>query len=331
MGTVRHLEGVVRLPSAVLVAEDALGQAFTGDGGAGTFELTLPRLPDVATASEIHSLEPPYAVEGFVTDEIGRHAGGWGYSSNLKRFPGDRRRAVAWKINYLALKITDNEADDVVAFYDLADQFGRQFDAWYAIALDWTHLWSGAIPRDETRPPESRGLVRDVDEPSPDGLTGWGARLSAADVQFSESALDRNTLASAFAKAWASERPPTEWELFLRSQRVADRRIAVIEAATATEVALTRALDSRLRTLAPPARHIIAKQANGLVGLLTLLEKIDQVASTDRLVRRVADQLAGPRNDATHRGLPPTDANATARAFSTARTVLDHYSPLGRP
>jgi len=61
-----------------------------------------------------------------------------------------------------------------------------------------------------------------------------------------------------------------------------------------------------------------AKQANGLVGLLTLLEKIDEVDGAHSLTRRASDQLAGPRNDAAHRGLPPVDANAARRALATA-------------
>lgn len=72
----------------------------------------------------------------------------------------------------------------------------------------------------------------------------------------------------------------------------------------------------------------VAKGANGLVGLLRLLESIDGLSKPESLVARVADQLAKPRNDAVHRGSLPTDPE---RAYAAARAILDRYSPLAQP
>jgi hypothetical protein len=105
----------------------------------------------------------------------------------------------------------------------------------------------------------------------------------------------------------------------------------VIEVATATEVALTSKLHDRLQAVPSEARDVIVKQANGLVGALTLLEKIDGISRSDSQLERVKDQLAKPRNDAVHRGLKPPDATTLQRAVTTARAVLDRYSPLPQP
>ncbi|GAB3917704.1 hypothetical protein GCM10011575_41620 [Microlunatus endophyticus] len=327
----RHFDGVVQLPSAAFVAEDVLGETFIGQSGGATFELTFPVDPK-PNAGMGHSLDQPRPVDGIVRDAIESRLWGWGYASHTKQMPdGQEGCAVAWMVEQIAVNITFDDADNAVAFFDLADRFREAFDAWYRIAVDWTELWSGAIlQRGDSRVRTSRGQVRDADAPSPGSLSGWGGSLILGASTFfrSESALNRKMLASAFARADAEEEPPLEWGLFLRSQREPDRRIAVIDAATATEVALTGALDVRLRGIGSSAREVIAKNANGLVGLITLLESIDDRARNESLVKRVADQLAGPRNDAAHRGAIPANAR---RAFSTAKAVLDQYSPLGQP
>lgn len=91
-----------------------------------------------------------------------------------------------------------------------------------------------------------------------------------------------------------SKRMPDGQEQFLRANREPDYRVAVIEAATAAEVALAGALDVRLSDVAAATRELILKNANGLVGLLKLLESIDGVTQSERLSKRVADQLNPP-------------------------------------
>lgn len=326
----RRLEGVVQLPTEAFVAEDVLGATFTGSAAAAAFELAFPRLP-VVTGSVPYALQPPYPVDEVIRSVIERNDLSWGYASNRRRMPDGQERAVAWRVEQLAIKITFEDADDGVAFYDLADRFGGAFNAWYGIVLDWTQLWTDAIAPLDFPLAAFRSHLRDVDEPVPGGVTGWGGigglGLRTGFLQTSESALDRRMLTRAFALADASDSPPLEWELFLRARRDPDRRIGVIEAATATEVALTRAFGVELPHIAPSTRDLIVKNANGLVGLLRLLESMEGVEQRDSLVNRVSHQLANPRNDAVHRGSSPANPD---KAFFTARAVLDRHSPLPR-
>ena len=46
------------------------------------------------------------------------------------------------------------------------------------------------------------------------------------------------------------------------------------------------------------------RSANGLVGLLKLVEQIDSTEKSRW--KRVADRLANPRNSCVHRGIEPT-------------------------
>lgn len=332
MAVVRRLEGVVRLPPE-LIAEESLGQTFAGRVSGSAFELTYPRLPDPKPDDVVLGLQSPYHVEQFVSDAIASGVGGWGQTAFLKGVNGQRRSLASW-VNYCALRIREDVGGPKVPFYDLADQFGRRFNEWYACALDWVDLWRGIVfSRNADWSVGTQGYLREVEISYPGGLTGWGGDgfLPTVHILPSKSAIRRHVLMGAFGKATANESPPAEWVLYLRSHRASDARIAVIEAATATEVGLARALAGRLVYISARARQTVAKQANGLVGLLTLIESIDGVAKSDSLAERVKDQMAGPRNNAVHRGTVPEGTTVAQKALATAKAVLERYSPLPRP
>ena len=68
----------------------------------------------------------------------------------------------------------------------------------------------------------------------------------------------------------------------LNSARVLrDNRRAVIDAATAAEVALAHALRTRLGEMPEDALEATIRSVNGLVGLLKLVEQIDSVGKVD--------------------------------------------------
>lgn len=324
----RRLAGVVALAAEMLVAEDVLGQTFAGRAGSTTFELTYPRLPADPQEDNVDFLKAPPGAEELVARMVGTGVDGWGYTPFTKAMPGAARRSYASYVHRVAIRLADDVADDIAPF-DLADDFGGRFDAWYSLALDWTELLTGVVvSSDHPWQPRSRGEVRDIDQPAPDGLTGWGVHLGSVTILGSAQATDRATLTAAFSKASAGVHPPLAWQLFLRSQRAADPRIAVIELATAAEVCMTGALASRLSSVTESARELIVKQANGLVGLVGLLEQLDGTAKADSLVNRVAHRLAGLRNLAAHQGAPPADASELVEAEQAARAVIDRYSPL---
>lgn len=143
-------------------------------------------------------------------------------------------------------------------------------------------------------------------------------------------AVNKLALQSAFAKATKVEHPPAEWLIHLRAQRLNDHRLAVIEAATAAEVAISRALKERLSDLPEAASAQIVKSANGLVGMFHLLELIDGVAEADTKWARIAGRLANPRNHAAHRGAAPLP-DVADKAIEESRSILNKYSPLPQP
>lgn len=331
----REFVGVVRLPEELMVTGDALGSSFECRADTAAFALAFPEktvLTDIEGGGKLLALDPPstgwlWAAHAITALQEGND---WGYCSNFDRLPDGGLRPAAWTIGRLAMRIS-LESDDDTAGRDLVARFGSAFDEWFSIALDWFELWSGATPtRGALRRLEpSRGQVREVGTQL-GGITGWGARLGTLYFWEAGRALSMDELASGFEKASAGVRPPAEWELFLRSQRATDERIAIIEAATAVEVALARALDSRLSSVDARARQLITKQSNGLMGLLKLLEAFGGVEA-ESLVGEVMRKLAKPRNDAVHRGASPIDSQVASQASATAKAVLDRYSPLEPP
>jgi len=104
-----------------------------------------------------------------------------------------------------------------------------------------------------------------------------------------------------------------------------DNRRAVIDAATAAEVALAHALRTRLGEMPEDALEATICSVNGLVGLLTLVEQIDGVAKPRW--PQVRDKIAEPRNSCVQRGIKPT-REEVHRAIKEAQRLLETYSPL---
>ncbi len=127
----------------------------------------------------------------------------------------------------------------------------------------------------------------------------------------------------------AGVRPPEE-HLLLRDSRTAalrnDGRKAVIDAASAVEVALARAIRTRLTT-APSEESIdrVLEDARGVMELYDLAAVLGIGLSPSR--GEVAGRLAGRRNLAVHEGKDPGDV-AVREAQETARAIVVDASPL---
>lgn len=92
------------------------------------------------------------------------------------------------------------------------------------------------------------------------------------------------------------------------------------------EVALAPCLHKRLSGLSNEARERIIVNANGLVGLLRLVEDVD--CAHESSWKRVADRLANPRNQAVHAGEAPTDVTS---ALDESTSILQRYARLPLP
>jgi hypothetical protein len=317
----RHFEGAIRLPHELLVAEDALGETFTGALDMAGFSLTIPKLPNDREADILFLVTPFPQSERLVAPMSGVS---WGYVGYAKS--ADAPRPLASWVNMVAVKI-DFSSRNEAEFLELAEEFGTAFDNWYRIAFQWMELWTNQVLAPGLSSEiHTRGSVWDLSA-DPPPLTGWGLRLGPVLLRFAGSAVPRRVLRSAFTKATETQRPPLEWLIYLQAMRRDDDRLAVIEAASAAEIALARAVDTRLRNLSEAARTRITRNANGLAGLVQLLEAIDGPGRSQTRWTRVADRLARPRNHAVHTGTIPTRQTA-ADAIKEAYVLLNEYSPL---
>jgi hypothetical protein len=320
----RHFEGAIRLPREILVAEDALGKTFTGAFDLAAFSLAMPKLPDDRDVDTL-MLETPFPHDERLVAPMPDSR--WGYVGFGK--PADGPRPLASWVSMVVVKI-DFSSQNVAKFNELATEFGTAFDSWYTLAVQWMELWTNQIlAPDENKEGHTRGSVWDLSA-DPPALTGWGLRLGPVLLRFSESAVPSRVLQSSFAKATEAERPPPEWLIYLQARRQNDDRLAVIEAASAAEIALARAVDARLSSLSEAARVRITRNANGLAGLVQLLEAIDESKRDQTRWRRVADRLARPRNQAVHTGIIP-HTQTTMNALEEAHILLNEYSPLPQP
>lgn len=314
---ISRMRGVVRLPFAVLFSEDALGSSLSGATDRVVFTLSLPRLP--ADADEAgFLLESPKNESWPCTETLGGMA--WGYLGFEGR-PDGRRILASW-VNRVAIEIETYDEDRQP--WQVAATFGPRFNLWYANWLEWVSICTGspsAIDRGMAIQTQA-DLV--AEHSGSEELTGWvsGATVRTYDSDFAA------TRAVAEAAAWRAsgpEPPPLEWRLLNSARVLRDNRRAVIDAATAAEVALAHALRTRLGEMPEDALEATIRSVNGLVGLLKLVEEIDGVAKPRW--PQVRDRIATPRNSCVHRGIEPT-REEVHRAIKEAQTLLETYSPL---
>ena len=129
----------------------------------------------------------------------------------------------------------------------LGQRFNRLFSGWYGLARQWFELRTPQDPLGWFRhdSPEGRAWLDDESR-SVQMLTGWRGPLGPVMVLSEEQVLTSQIIATSFAHANAGTLPPLEWSVYVSAGRNEDRRQAVIEAATAAEVAAERAFMEKL-------------------------------------------------------------------------------------
>jgi hypothetical protein len=122
--------------------------------------------------------------------------------------------------------------------------------------------------------------------------------------------------------------PPAEW-LFIRDARsllnTGHNRRAVIDAATAAELAMTTLIDQYLATANTDeiVRTALVKRYSALEGRATLLRRLRSGLLSDQLQR----DLIEPRNRATHSGHSLTNEQAQT-AVDMAVDIVEEAHPL---
>jgi hypothetical protein len=326
-----ELQGVVALPTPLLVAPDALGQPIPGATEVDQFELVLPALPD-PVSTDWHWLMPPRPDLADVSQLVDEHE--WGQAGYGVGLDGDRPLA-SW-VNWVVILATADTTPPPSALGaetppndspDVAHRFGNRFTRWFRKFAAWIELWTPLLVGEPLS--SSEPLRGQVYAHTGEGrhLTGWGLRGGSVTMQRSSDAATIDVLLSAASRASKGELPPLEWQLLRKNNR--DRRQTLIDVATAAEVAMAKAIRSRLGSIPGAAQELIVQNANGAAGLIRLLEQID-IDTGKTLRNRVMSRLAEPRNLAAHAGVIPTRQVLDA-AIEQAYDVVEKYSPPPTP
>jgi HEPN domain-containing protein len=126
-------------------------------------------------------------------------------------------------------------------------------------------------------------------------------------------------------KAASSGVTPPEAHLFLRDARrelgTKRYRRSVLDAATATEIALTKLRDDALAGSDPKLGEYVKEKAQQIGRLVEFLKKQHR-----DLPRKIQQEIGEPRNRAIHEGREPDEETAT-KALEKAEEVLDLASP----
>jgi hypothetical protein len=305
--------GVIWLGWHLDVHLAVLGKSFQASADELAFTVYFPRVPEPPYEVLNPHLLPPldFGWANSVADM-------WG-NANWMGDPDALIEQMNASVGYLGVEFEETDLS--------VDEIGTRFDAWYRVVCDWIEVWTDqwVTREDEAQEFGSYGTLDEYD-PETGGRPQWRRRDREINLGVPASMQD---VQSAFDYASADRGLPEFWFLLTRARRSTNPRRAVIDAGTAVEVCLAQEVHRRLGDIPEAASERIIAACNGMVGLVRLLEDMDQTPPSESRWKRVADRLANPRNLAAHAGEQPLDKHADAVAEAAA--IIDHYAPLPRP
>ena len=303
----RQFRGAVEFPRVLFVHDDVFGASLAAQCRSGAFRLTFPHLRD---ADELGAQlgAPDDAGDLGPEDQIN-----WGTVGGVD-FRVDPPRRYGY-VSSVAIAFAST-SDDIPP--GIASEFGDHFDEWLAVVAEWLELWT-AQELMALRPADtpSRGQVFESDY-----RTGWGIEFPVRIYQPNQAA-SRDMVSAAFETASNGQLPPVAWRLYARARRRQESRLHIIDLGTAAESALADAIRVELAHL--PARAVdgVIENCNGVVGLAAMLGRIRSLPDTMPNNSQIMDQLAGPRNRASHAAAADPDEAVLRRARETAFRLLN--------
>jgi hypothetical protein len=221
----------------------------------------------------------------------------------------------------------DFDASDFAVMHSYRDAVRR----WLTDVRRWLAGWhDDDVPGPLTAEPEPRIRVVIADGPH---AGKWAVRDGRTLILRKLAVLDDQQLRALAAIATSDETGFPLAHSFLFDARDYhtrdDHRHSVINACTAAEVALGEFLENHLADLADGAEEaeVLLKEATGVVELCRLAETLAELpVSVDRVIGR----LAGPRNDAAHRG-DRLNPDTSRHAYQTAKALVERFGPLPGP
>lgn len=321
----RRYSGVVNLSVDLPVVPEALGLRQRVRVGGRTVELALPLAPDPATEQdEAAALEAPVDAHTFgalhqrLRDS---YAGGWGYVSGAR---------ICY-VQAAAISVALPPSQDSMATSKDLIALGRHLAEWLEAVRLWASAWVQVPLVNGGGPFSSTVHLADRNHLAGSGsFVASGRDRGSGPVLVLRQGLDAAQVRAAFRWASAGDRPPLPLVLLLaakQAQWAGDRRQAVIDAATAVEVALADQVRQMLHHHRVTGDFIDAAilQANGVVGLITLFNALGGNSPLSKA--KLASEVAQPRNAAAHAGVTPTPEVAE-RVHTHARSIVTALTQL---
>ena len=302
LSTEQHI--AIPLLEGVHTSVEALGLRQTTTIGTTECRLLLP-----VRASESRDLAAPATPDGDHGQDPGWPAPvGWGSS-----FIFSSGSFIIRAVGVIPVGITIPSGREHVAFDRAVAQWKHFLRDWLAVAAegptDLGEYYAGATFFGS---PEHDAEI--FYEPYPARRNHWPRSVSS------------RAWSHALGHAAAGDQPPLARGLMTTATRAAitaNWRAAIIDAATATEVALTAGLAARLSAEASP--HVIEALIGRTRMLGSRLDLARELGMT--LPATIRADLVEHRNAAVHRGADVTGSHAEA-AISAAWTVVHEYDPL---
>ncbi len=322
------LEGHVIVPgSGLVVRSDCLGRSFRScvRHSTGSYDLTIG-LPRLDRGSVLDPLVAPEwdsgpSLESELSDPYERSIIRWG-----EVIPFGENHAYVFRCRYYTeLPASDNgELGETVW-----DDFNVRFELWWEAFTSWAAILAS---QDLVGPPE-------WDWSGPD-LEGWSIDAHGYPAGFktgkivtkahspTHRVLEFHDLEACVTAAGNLGTPPTVW-LLIRDARsllnAREHRRALIDAATAAELAMTRLIDKYLddASVLDPLRKALARSSQTLGGKKAVLNLL----RPDLLHTRVQADLIDKRNGASHEGEEFTQEEAQT-ALDIATAIVESAYPL---
>ena len=310
-----HLvEVVAELPKELPVAAGCLERRYDVQLGSASAELVTPILAnyddgrEYVAAPAVHSVRDEVDWSDYLHDY---HP--WGsvltWKNGVVTKIGLRRVLFCASVERTALSSNLPHLCD-----ELAKEIYESSSAWFDRLTEWIGTACNVLLDASDREPPLRHGYFAYDGEHGRNLNP-GPRVMKA-VYLGGRFADESSLEQAIVKSNHVERPPLEHRLLLEAKarlRAGDTRRAVLDAASATEIALTVLLDKSLQGLPTNIVNVVQRERRGISDLAAVLRSDLGVTVRTDLV----DSVARPRNKAIHSGQVPS-RDVAAKAVKAA-------------
>jgi len=324
------LEGVFQLPAPVALKVEALGARVPVRINGQEFQLIPPSLQLVDARPTL--VAPPMETvrPDLDWDERYRSVGSaWGRMAHFKSTDPLGANGAAL-VRAFVIRQTMAAADKAqsVQQQERGEDLYQHIDAWWRLVADWVEV----VAR-QNLDPHYDGASRPGDDlelwfkhGSDGGTVNNPTPLLITVSPVNDLTSDR--WKAVLQAASDGRQPPTE-HLLLRdaiaANRRGQRRRAVLDAATAAEMALTYLLDQELAGLRSDVAGYVREKSRQISGRVQALKNLGVQLPGDA-GKRIISCLAEPRNKAIHGGHEPS-VDETREALKIADEIMEAASP----